>query len=160
MTSPSSHHSHAEHAHAGHEHGTGEQTSRLRIALLITVAVLLAELVGGFVANSLTLLADAGHLLTDVGALGFALFVAWFVQRPETPKRTFGYVRLEILAAFLNGGTLLVISVLIVWEAISRLRHPEPVNGALMLAVAVLGLVANVAAARTLHPASASSLNV
>ena len=158
------HQSHAGHTHPGaahdHVHPGGEQTGRLRVALLITVAVLVAELVGGVVANALTLLADAGHLLTDVGALGLALFVAWFSRRPETAKRTYGYVRLEILAAFLNGGTLLAISGFIVWEAITRVRHPEPVNGALMLVIAVVGLVANIVAARTLHPASSSSLNV
>jgi len=116
--------------------------------------------VGGFVANSLTLLADAGHMLTDVAALGLTLFVTWFSRRPETPKRTYGYLRLEIFAAFLNGGALLVISALIIWEAVTRIRQPEPVAGGLMLVIALVGLVANVIAARTLHPASESSLNL
>src|SRR6185312_7400307 len=152
-------HSHGPgHAH-GHDHGAS-QAGRLRIALAITLVVLVAELVGGFVANSLTLLADAGHMLTDVAALGLTLFVTWFSRRPETPKRTYGYLRLEIFAAFLNGGALLVISALIIWEAVTRIRQPEPVAGGLMLVIALVGLVANVIAARTLHPASESSLNL
>jgi cobalt-zinc-cadmium efflux system protein len=155
-------HSHAGHDHAHHDHaGTGEdQTRRLRIALAITALLLVAEFVGGWYANSLALLADAGHLLTDVAALGLSLFVAWFSRRPETPRRTYGYHRLEILAAFVNGSTLLLISALIIWEAVARLRHPEPVLSGLMLGVAVLGLVANLASARVLHPASHDSLNM
>jgi len=156
-------HGHA-HAHGHghlHAHGGGaDQVRRLRIALLITAALLVAEFAGGLIANSLALLADAGHLLTDVAALGLSLFVAWFSRKPETPKRTYGYLRLEILAAFANGATLVLVSALIIWEAVARFRHPEPVRGALMLAVAALGLVANLASAKVLHPASGSSLNV
>lgn len=152
------HHHHAhDHAHAG---GGADQVRRLRIALGITAIILVAEVVGGIVANSLALLADAGHMLTDVGALALSLFVAWFSRRPETPKRTYGYLRLEILAAFLNGAVLLVFSLAIVWEAIVRLQHPEQVGSDLMLAVALVGLVANIASAWTLHPASKGSLNV
>ncbi len=163
----SSGHDHAhDHGHGhgpGHIHGPLENSGharRLRVALAITLLVLIAELVGGFAANSLTLLADAGHMLTDVAALGLTLFVTWFSRRPETPKRTYGYLRLEIFAAFLNGGALLVISALIVWEAVTRIRQPEPVAGGLMLIIALVGLVANMLSARTLHPASESSLNL
>jgi cobalt-zinc-cadmium efflux system protein len=99
-------------------------------------------------------------LLTDVAALGLSLFVAWFSRRPETPKRTYGYLRLEILAAFANGATLVLVSALIVLEAVARFRNPEPVHSGLMLGVAVLGLVANLASAKVLHPASGDSLNV
>jgi len=134
--------------------------SRLRLALAITAVVLVAEAVGGYAANSLALLADAGHMLTDVAALALSLFVAWFSQRPETPKRTYGYLRLEILAAFLNGATLLLISVWIIWEAFNRLRTPEPVRGGLMLAVAVLGLVANAISAWVLRPQNDDNMNV
>ncbi|HKV52162.1 MAG TPA: cation diffusion facilitator family transporter [Gemmatimonadaceae bacterium] len=160
-------HSHShEHGHThdhGHSHGSSggpSQAGRLRIALAITLLVLVAELVGGFVANSLTLLADAGHMLTDVAALGLTLFVTWFSRRPETPKRTYGYLRLEILAAFLNGGVLLVVSALIIWHAVVRIRQPEPVAGSLMLVIALVGLVSNIVSARTLHPASEASLNL
>jgi cobalt-zinc-cadmium efflux system protein len=159
-------HSHA-HSHAGHDHSHGghghvhtSSVSRLRIALAITAVILVAEAVGGYAANSLALIADAGHMLTDVAALALSLFVAWFSQRPETPRRTYGYLRLEILAAFLNGATLLLISVWIIWEAISRLRTPEPVHGGLMLAVAVLGLVANAISAWVLRPQGDDNMNV
>ena len=155
-------HSHSHHGHAhGHAHAANaDQTRRLRIALIITALLLVAEFAGGLIANSLALLADAGHLLTDVAALGLSLFVAWFSRKPETPKRTYGYLRLEILAAFANGATLVLVSALIIWEAAARMRHPEPVHGALMLGVAVLGLVANMASAKVLHPSSGDSLNV
>jgi cobalt-zinc-cadmium efflux system protein len=152
-------HHHHDHHHA-HADGGADQMRRLRIALGITTVILVAEVVGGILSNSLALLADAGHMLTDVGALALSLFVSWFSRRPETPKRTYGYLRLEILAAFLNGAVLLIFSLWIVWEAILRLRSPEPVGGDLMLVVAVIGLVANLASAWTLHPASKGSLNV
>jgi cobalt-zinc-cadmium efflux system protein len=157
-------HSHAGHSHAGHSHdhgdGGADQQRRLKIALTITALLLVAEFAGGWIANSLALLADAGHLLTDVAALGLSLLVAVLSRRPETPKRTYGYRRLEILAAFANGSMLLLICALIIWEAIARLRTPEPVAGPLMLAVGVLGLVANLASARVLHPASHDNLNM
>ena len=156
-------HDHAhghDHAHHHHHGGGAEGMRRLRIALIITALLLVTEFVGGLVANSLALLADAGHLLTDVAALGLSLFVAWFSRRPETPRRTYGYHRLEILAAFVNGVTLVGVSALIIWEAISRMRNPEPIRGGLMLGVAVIGLLANLASARVLHPASQDSLNV
>ncbi len=152
-------HSHS-HSHHGHGHVHSSSVGRLRIALAITAVVLVAEAVGGYLANSLALLADAGHMLTDVAALALSLFVAWFSQRPVTPKRTYGYLRLEILAAFLNGGTLLLISVWIIWEAISRIRAPEPIQSGLMLGVAVLGLIANAISAWVLRPQGEESLNV
>jgi cobalt-zinc-cadmium efflux system protein len=133
---------------------------KLRLALAVTIIVLVAEVVGGILSNSLALLADAGHMLTDVAALSLSLFVSWFSTRPETPRRTYGYVRLEILAAFVNGGALLVISAFIAWEAFARLRAPEPVGGGLMLVIALVGLLSNIVAAVTLHGASDASLNV
>ena len=133
---------------------------RLRVALAITATFLVAEVVGGLVSNSLALLADAGHMLTDVAALALSLFVAWFSRQPYEPRRTFGYLRWEILAAFLNGATLLLLSVWIAVEAVLRLGEPEPVASGLMLAIALIGIVANVAAAWVLHPASESSLNM
>jgi cobalt-zinc-cadmium efflux system protein len=121
---------------------------------------LVIETVGGFLANSLALLADAGHMLTDVGALALSLFVAWFANQPETPKKSFGYLRWEILAAFLNGSTLLLISAFILVEAVMRVRNPEPIASGLMLAFAVVGLAINFVAARVLHPTSRGNLNV
>jgi len=137
-----------------------DPTRRLRAALAVTAVFLVVEVVGGLLANSLALLADAGHMLTDVAALTLSLFVAWFSRQPASPQKTYGYLRWEVLAAFLNGATLLLISVWIVWEAVVRLRAPEPLKSGLMLIVAVAGLLVNVIAARMLHSSGESSLNV
>ena len=147
-----------DHEHGAHSHG--DSVRRLWIALIITGVFLVAEVVGGLLSNSLALLADAGHMLTDVAALGLSLFVAWFSRRPENDKRTYGYLRLEILAAFVNGAMLLLLSIWIMVEAILRFRAPEPISGGLMLIVAVLGLLVNVVAAWTLHPSQGGSLNI
>ena len=110
-----SHHGHAHgHSHAhGHEHGdqtNAASTRALAWALGLTFVILLAEGIGGWMSNSLALLADAGHVLTDAGALGLSLFVAWLARQPGSAAKTFGYLRWEILAALINGATLLVIS--------------------------------------------------
>jgi cobalt-zinc-cadmium efflux system protein len=131
----------------------------LRIALGLTAALLVVEVIGGILSNSIALLADAGHMLTDVAALALALFVAWFSKQPSSPQKTFGYLRWEILAAFVNGATLLLISAWILWEAVLRLRAPEPISGGLMLGVAVAGLLVNIIAARVLVRGSADNLN-
>ena len=132
----------------------------LRLALALTATLLVVEIAGGFISNSLALLADAGHMLTDVAALALSLFVAWFSRQPVTPQKSYGYLRWEILAAFLNGAALLLISAAIIVESIIRLRSPEPVQGGLMLWVAVGGLIINVISAMVLHSGSQSNLNV
>ena len=154
------------HQHGGgHDHGlghshTGDASVRsLRIALGLTAILLVVEVIGGFLSNSIALLADAGHMLTDVAALALALFVAWFSKQPETPRKTYGYMRWEILAAFLNGATLLLISAWILWEAVNRLRAPEPIKGGLMLIVAAGGLIVNLLAARVLAGSSSHNMN-
>jgi cobalt-zinc-cadmium efflux system protein len=160
-------HNHGQgHQHGGgHDHGDGHAHAAdlpvrsLRIALGLTAMLLVVEVIGGFLSNSIALLADAGHMLTDVAALGLALFVAWFSKQPETPKKTYGYLRWEILAAFLNGATLLLISAWILWEAVTRLRAPEPIEGGLMLAVATGGLIVNLIAARVLVKSSSHNMN-
>lgn len=168
---PGGHHHHHGHSHNGHHHHEGRvgdarasddttPVRRLRAALAVTALFLVVEVVGGWLANSLALLADAGHMLTDVAALALSLFVAWFSRQPASPQRTYGYLRWEVLAAFLNGATLLLISVWIVWEAILRIRTPETIQGGLMLGVAVAGLIVNIVAARMLHSSGTSSLNV
>jgi cobalt-zinc-cadmium efflux system protein len=149
-----------EHSHGGPFHFHGGTGRSLRIALVLTALLLVAEAAGGYLANSLALLADAGHLFTDVGALALSLFVAWFTTQPETPRKSFGYLRWEIIAALLNGSTLLLISCWILFEAVTRLRNPEQVQGGLMLAVASAGLVVNVIAARVLHSSSHENMNV
>ena len=130
------------------------------MALGLTVVVLVGEAIGGWISNSLALLADAGHVLTDAAALALSLFVAWFSRQPVTPEKTYGYLRWEILAALVNGTTLLLISAWIVIESILRFRAPEPVEGTLMLVVATAGLLANGVAALLLHPVNQTSLNV
>lgn len=158
-------HDHAGHSHAhGHSHAGGDGGSAgaraLRIALALTLVLLVGEAVGGWISNSLALLADAGHVFTDAGALALSLFVAWFARQPGREEKTFGYLRWEILAALVNGATLLGISVAIMVEAALRLRHPEPVQGSLMLVIAVVGLLVNAGAAFILHPVHGDSLNV
>jgi cobalt-zinc-cadmium efflux system protein len=116
--------------------------------------------IGGLLSHSLTLLADAGHMVTDVAALAFSLFVVWFSQQPATPQKTYGYLRWEILAAFLNGATLLLLSAWIIVEAVMRLRHPTPVESGLMLIVASLSVVTNLVSAYVLHGGGGESLNM
>jgi len=158
---PATGHDHAHPHGAGHVHASGEAHARgLRIALALTALFFVVEVVGGFYANSLALLADAGHMLTDVAALGLSLFVAWFSRQPETPYKTYGYLRWEILAAFLNGTTLLLISAWIISEAVLRLRHPQPVASGLMLVVAGASVFTNLASAWVLHGGSRASLNM
>lgn len=126
----------------------------------ITLLVCAVEAVGGLVARSLALLADAAHMLTDAGALALSLGAAWIARRPPTAERTFGWVRLEILAALVNGALLLVVTGGIVLEALERLRSPATVRAELMTGVAAVGLAANLAAAWLLHRAQGESLNV
>ena len=152
------HHDH--HHHAASAEQMAKSTRALRVALALTLLLLVAEAIGGWISNSLALLADAGHVLTDAGALGLSLFVAWFSRQPVTAEKTYGYLRWEILAALINGATLLGISAWIVIEAVGRLRAPEPVGGTLMLAVGAIGLVVNAVAARLLHPMNDGNLNV
>lgn len=144
----------------GHDHASHAPVRSLKLALALTATLLVAEVAGGLLSNSIALLADAGHMLTDVAALALSLFVAWFIHQPGTPQKSFGYLRWEILAAFLNGAALLLISAGIIVESILRLRNPEPIAGGLMLAVALGGLIVNVISAAVLHPMSRSNMNV
>jgi cobalt-zinc-cadmium efflux system protein len=155
-----SHHHDHNHGPGGHDHAAPASVKSLRIALAMTATLLVVEVIGGFVSNSLALLADAGHMLTDVAALALSLFVAWFSRQPVTPQKSYGYLRWEILAAFLNGSALLLISAYIIIESIMRLRTPEPVAGGLMLGVAVGGLIINVISAFILHGSAHESMNV
>src|SRR3989475_11338605 len=136
-----------------------ETRRRLTLALAITAVVMLVEMIGGWLAGSLALLADAAHMLADVAALALALVAAWVAQRPATPERSFGFMRLEILAALLNGAVLFAIAIGIGVEAWHRLRVPQLVNGRLLLGVAAGGFAANLAAAVVLHRGHQHSLN-
>lgn len=121
---------------------------------------MLAEAVGGWLANSLALIADAGHMLTDVAALTLTLAAIWFAARPATAQKTFGYYRLEILAAFVNGIALVLISVWVIYEAYHRWSEPEQVAGFSMTLVAVGGLIVNIIAAALLHGGHDHDLNM
>jgi len=136
-----------------------ETRRRLTLALAITAIVMLVEFVGGVRSGSLALLADAAHMLADVAALGLALLAAWIAQRPATPERSFGFLRLEILAALINGAVLFAIAIGIGVEAWHRLHAPPAVNGPLLLGVAAVGFIANLAAALVLHRGHQHSLN-
>jgi cobalt-zinc-cadmium efflux system protein len=142
-----------------HDHAHPSHQGRLRWALVLTALFFVAELVGGVISNSLALLADAGHMFTDVGALALSLFVAWFSRQPAAPEKTYGYLRWEILAALLNGAVLLLVSGLIVWEAFQRLQSPEPLQSGIMMGVAMAGLLVNMTSAAILHPVHGHSLN-
>lgn len=123
------------------------QVRPLLIALAITGTFLVVEVIGGLLTNSLALLADAGHMATDVAALLLSLGAIWLARRPATPRRSFGYLRAEVLAALINSATLVAISFYIFWEAFQRLGEPPHVDSGPMLAVAVAGLLANLASA-------------
>jgi cobalt-zinc-cadmium efflux system protein len=149
------------HAH-GHVHDAGRAagTRALALSLGLVVAFAVVEVVAGVVADSLALLADAGHMVSDAAGLGLALVAAWAAGRPATFARTFGFRRAEILAALANGVALVAIAIWIFVAAFGRLRDPVEPLGGWMLAVGVAGLGVNVAAAWLLHSSGADSLNV
>jgi cobalt-zinc-cadmium efflux system protein len=132
----------------------------MAVALTLIVALMIGEIVFGLVAGSLALLADAAHMLTDAAALGLALAAAAYAVRPARGRWTFGFRRLEILAAHVNGITLLVVGVLIVYTAIRRLVSPPEVRGGVVLVVALAGIAVNLVAALMLARPSRESLNV
>jgi cobalt-zinc-cadmium efflux system protein len=129
-------------------------------ALGITLFMMLAEIVGGVLSNSLALLSDAGHMFTDTLALALSFFAMKFAGMPATEKKTFGFYRLEILAALLNGITLVLISLYIMYEAYQRILNPQPVAGTLMLIVAVIGLIVNIVGALFLVKHHETNLNI
>lgn len=143
-----------------HDHGGLGRTGRLKVALGITAVYMIAEAVGGWFTNSLALLADAGHMLTDVAALVLTLSAIWFASRPATERKTFGYYRLEILAAFINGVVLVLLSLWVMWEAYERWAEPPEINGLGLTIVAIGGLIVNVIAAKLLHAGHKHDLNM
>lgn len=153
---------------AGHSHsvavpaGTaaGRHKSRLAGALALTTAFMAAEVVGGLWTGSLALLADAAHMLTDAGGLALALIAIRFAERPATPQKTYGYVRMEVLSALTNAVVLLLLTIYIFYEAYKRFLNPPEILGGPMLAVAVVGLVVNLVSMKLLSTGSSESLNV
>jgi len=146
--------------HKEHGHSHGSNRRRLIAVLCLTLLYMLAEAVGGFVTNSLALLSDAGHMLADVASLILALLALWFASRPVTTRKTYGYYRMEILAALANGAALVVISLLISYEAFHRIKSPENVKGLEVTIIAIGGLLVNAVSAMVLHSASQENLNM
>jgi cobalt-zinc-cadmium efflux system protein len=155
-----------------HDHGHGQGHSHaevprdaasaraIGIAALLTGGFMLAEVAGGLVSGSLALLADAGHMLTDFAALSMAWLAFRVARRPADRKRTYGFDRLSVMAAFVNGLALFVVAIWIVVEAIGRLRDPHPITGGIMLAVAVAGLLVNILAFWILSRGDRGNLNL
>lgn len=133
---------------------------RLMLVVVVTAFFMVVEAVAGWVSGALALLADAGHMLIDVAALALSAFTAWLARRPPSASRTYGYLRLEIMAALVNGVALVGIALGVTVEAVRRLREPHPIEAGLFLVVAGLGLVVNLVSLRLLHALRHGSLNV
>ena len=158
---------HDHHHHCGipgaHDHSEELRNASKRdltLALLIIASFMFVEVIGGLLSGSLALIADAGHMLTDAASIGLALFAVRFAMRAAPVERTFGYHRMEILAALANALTLWLISAWVIFEAYHRFREIPEVEGGLMLIVGTLGLLANLAAAWVLHRSAKHSVNV
>ncbi|MHB8633580.1 MAG: cation diffusion facilitator family transporter [Thermoplasmatota archaeon] len=148
------------HAHHGHLHATVENRRRLGIAFVAGALVMGVEFVAGRIANSLVLIADAGHYLMDLASIGLALFAVAWSLKPATHRKTFGYQRGEVLSAFVQAMGLWILTLLFLWNALVRLVHPPPVAGPLLLATGAFTLVTNAALALFLHRGSGHNLNV
>ncbi|HEX4479646.1 MAG TPA: cation diffusion facilitator family transporter [Rudaea sp.] len=160
-------HAHSGHDHANHDHARGHQHDysraperALRLVLALTAALTLAEAIGGWWAQSLALISDAAHMLTDTAALAIALVAVHLGKRSADAKRTFGYARFEILAAALNAAVLILVAIYIFVAAVGRLRQPESIQTSVMMVLAAIGLVVNLVAMRLLHASSDHSLNM
>jgi cobalt-zinc-cadmium efflux system protein len=140
-------HSHSyDHGH-GHNHHSSNNKKALKLSFFIIATYMIVEITGGVLTNSLALLSDAGHMLSDAAALGLSYLALTFGEKGASLSKTFGYKRFEILAAFINGITLIAISVYIFWEAYQRILNPPEVISTGMLIVAVIGLIVNIVAA-------------
>jgi cobalt-zinc-cadmium efflux system protein len=150
------------HEHAGHSHAVSEDADvgRLAMALALILGLMVVEVTVGAIAHSLALLSDAAHMLTDAGAIGLSLVALRLAARPARGAMTFGLKRVEILSAQANGVTLLVLAAFVLYEAVRRLFDPPQVRGWLVLAVALIGVAVNLAAAWSLAKANRRSLNV
>jgi len=135
------------HSHDHHDFNRENNKKGLIIALLITVGILLLEFFGGLMTNSLALLSDSGHMLSDASSLALSLIAIWFAAKPASPNKTYGFYRFEILAALFNGVTLFVIAGFIIWEAVQRFFNPPTVASGSMMLIASIGLIANLLSA-------------
>lgn len=148
------------HKNNHHHHFDPQNEKKLLWAAVITGLFMFSEVVGGIISGSLALLADAGHMLTDFASLLMAWFAFYMARKPASTTRTFGFERLQILAAFVNGVSLFFIALWIIKEAIDRYYHPVDINAPIMMGVAFLGLLVNIAAFKVLHGADEENLNV
>jgi len=154
-------HSHGHSSLHGHSHAPPGASGRMMsAAVALTLGFVLVEAVAGWFAHSLALLSDAGHNLADAAALGFTWYALWIAGKPSHQGMTFGYHRVGIFAALANAVSLVVIAVLIGWEAIARLRQPEPAQGGIMIGVAAAGIVVNLLIGTWLHGGSKSDINI
>jgi cobalt-zinc-cadmium efflux system protein len=149
------------HAHDQSEAITATVSShKMGLAVILTVVFVAGEAISGYFAHSLALLSDAGHNFADAAALGFSWYALWIAKKPSNKGMTYGYHRVGILAALVNAVSLVVIALLIFWEAIDRLRHPEPVHGWLMIVVAAIAIVVNLLIGFWLQAGSKHDINV
>lgn len=144
----------------GHDHGSALTGRRLVLSMVITLAFVLGEAIAGYFSNSLALLSDAGHNFADALALILSWYGLWMAQRPSSDKHTFGYHRVGILTALVNAIALVLIALFVFWEAISRLRHPEPVQSTPMIVVALIAILVNTLISLWLRKAAKKDLNV
>ena len=147
----------------GHDHqisAAGKNKKSLAIVFGLTLFYLIVEVIGGLWTGSLALLADAGHMLTDVAGVGLALLAIWFAEKPASPERTFGFYRVEILAALTNSVLLILISLYILYEAYERFKNPPEVQSGWLIGVAAVGLVINIIGMYILRGGSTESLNM
>ncbi len=155
------HHEHDNHSHENHRHNfRSYERKKLLITIVLTGTMMVAEILGGIFTGSLALISDAGHMLTHAFALLVSFLAILYACRPATKDKSFGFYRAEILAALLNGITLLVITGFILWEAYKRILNPRPIAGMEMMIIGVVGLLVNIATALLLWKASKESLNV
>ena len=148
-----------QHSHTCHSHKNGSNI-KLGVILGLTGLFMIAEFIGGFYTNSLALTADAGHMLSDVGALALSYFSIWISNKPASSEKTYGYFRTEILAAFINGIALVAIALFIIFEAFMRMLTPPEVKAPIMIVVAIGGLIVNLIGAFLLHKDSKENLNI
>ena len=146
----------------GHEHDHGGELTgrRLALSIFITIAFVVGEAITGYFSHSLALMSDAGHNFADALALVFSWYAIWVARKPSTARRTFGYHRVGILAALVNAVSLVVIALLILWEAIARLRHPEPVHGTPMIVAALIAVLMNTVISLWLRSGAKKDLNL
>src|SRR5438094_2244325 len=143
-----------------HRHGATATGRRLVLSIAITLGFVIAEAIAGYFSHSLALVSDAGHNFADALALIFAWYGVWIALKPSTARRTFGYHRVGTLAALVNSVSLVVIALLVFWEAVGRLRHPEPVHSTPMIIVALIAILMNTVISLWLRSGAKKDLNV